>query len=97
MSIAICQSSRQEMGVVGIEGDSRRNVVKRHSQYVKQCAPQMSLRPDLNDAQVVANVVRLSVIRYGIFTSDASSYPRAWPAVQEGGRHERREQTVRIK
>jgi hypothetical protein len=32
----------------------------------------------------------------GIFTSDASSYLGAWPAVQEGARHERREQTVRI-
>jgi hypothetical protein len=49
-----------------------------------------------NDAQVVANVVRRSVIHCGIFMSDASSYPRAWPAVQEGGLHERREQTVRI-
>jgi hypothetical protein len=39
---------------------------------------------------------RRSVIHCGIFASDASSYPRAWLAVQEGGRHERREQTVRI-
>jgi hypothetical protein len=26
----------QEMGVIGIDGDSRRDVAKRHSQYVKQ-------------------------------------------------------------